>query len=526
MRPRMSSITDPSTQGMLPPARSPGMGNQVSPSLSASVRDNYTTSTPGLHRHTLSPRSHAESISRAPYSSLPDIPRSVLPTSMSLSTPSVASYGNTAPVLGYPPQHDRQADTPPFNPQETLHDITCNGSNVTAHIDAKIEKGFFFSSDRVWTCYRRNYFSVLVSYSLDPHIPGGRLTLLKGSKQEHIQAMAMSLSAAVDGAQGKSIELIQHTPKRDKGPQLPIKKELLSPTPPGKSQHEHGYGMSTFHNPSAVAPPYLPLQSDPEASQQYSPANHSATTHQHTFERIQFKSATANNGKRRAQQQYYHLIVELWANIQKPQDQQPNWIKIAQRVSQPVVVRGRSPSHYQNEGPHTASTSRGPGGSGAGAGGNGHSGFGSAGAGGAVGRSFGNGLSMPSNSGMGGSMYRTNQYSLDPSPAGSHSVSSASSLSGGPVEGLVSDHHMMDEDEEKAIEGFDGYQYYPSPIYEAGIPPGAKEEAPAFQDGRRIKEEYPGSTHAPGWQVGGCGRFQGMETSRGYYPDLHAHTGY
>lgn len=518
----MSSITDPSTQGMLPPARSPGMGNQVSPSLGASVRDNYTTSTPGLHRHTLSPRSHAESISRAPYSSLPDIPRSVLPTSMSSS---VASYGNTAPVLGYPPQHDRQADTPPFNAQETLYEIACNGSNVTAHIDAKIEKGFFFSSDRVWTCYRRNYFSVLVSYSLDPHIPGGRLTLLKGSKQEHIQAMAMSLSAAVDGAQGKSIELIQHTPKRDKGPQLPIKKELLSPTPPGKSQHEHGYGMSAFHNPSTVAPPYLPLQSDPEANQQYSPA-HSATTHQHTFERIQFKSATANNGKRRAQQQYYHLIVELWANIQKPQEQQPNWIKIAQRVSQPVVVRGRSPSHYQNEGPHSASTSRGPGGSGAGAGGDGRSGFGSAGAGGAVGRSFGNGLSMSGNGGMGGSMYRTNQYSLDPSPVGSHSVSSASSSSGGPVEGLVSDHHMMDEDEEKAIEGFDGYQYYPSPIYEAGIPTGAKGEGPAFQDGRRIKEEYPGSTHAPGWQVGGCGRFQGMETSRGYYPDLHAHTGY
>jgi hypothetical protein len=33
---------------------------------------------------------------------------------------------------------------------------------------------------------------------------------------------------------------------------------------------------------------------------------------------------------------------------------------------------------------------------------------------------------------------------------------------------------------------------------------------------RRIKEEYPG--HASmSWQVGGSGRFQGMETSRGYW---------
>jgi len=145
-------------------------------------------------------------------------------------------------------------------------------------------------------------------------------------------------------------------------------------------------------------------------------------------------SATANNGMHRAQQQYYHLIVELWANIQKLQEQQPNWIKIAQRVSQPVVVRGRSPGCYQNEGPHSANTPHGPGGS-------------RAGAGDVVGRSFGNGLSMYGNSGL-------------------------------------------DEDKEKTIEGFDGYQYYPSPIYEAGIPTGAKGEVPAFQDGRRIKEGW------------------------------------
>jgi hypothetical protein len=42
----------------------------------------------------------------------------------------------------------------------------------------------------------------------------------------------------------------------------------------------------------------------------------------------------------------------------------------------------------------------------------------------------------------GGNMYRGNTYSLDPSPVGSHSVSSASSLSGGPVEGIFGDQHM------------------------------------------------------------------------------------
>lgn len=66
-----------------------------------------------------------------------------------------------------------------------------------------------------------------------------------------------------------------------------------------------------------------------------------------TFERIQFKTATANNGKRRAAQQYYFLLVELLADVGS---QHPDrWIKVAFRMSAPLVVRGRSPSHYQND---------------------------------------------------------------------------------------------------------------------------------------------------------------------------------
>ncbi|KAF2489503.1 p53-like transcription factor [Lophium mytilinum] len=512
---RMSSITDHSTPGMLPPARSPGIGNPVSPSLGASARDNYTTSTPHLHRHSaLSPRGHPDPLSRAPYGSLPETPRS-LQTSLPLSPPSASSFSSAGTMMNYSTNPQALTDTPPFNQQENYGDITCDGQTIVPHIDAKIEKGFFFSNDRVWTCYRRNYFSVLVSYALNPHISNnGRLYLTRGSKPaEQIQSIAMSLSAAVDGATGKTIELIQHTPKRDKGPQLAITKQLLSPTPPGKSHNDHTYGLAHYQSTQSVGGPYLPLQNDGEQPHGYAPTGHSAATHQHTFERIQFKSATANNGKRRAQQQYYHLIVELWVNIQKGCDEKPNWFKVAQRVSQPVVVRGRSPSHYQNEGPHgTGNSGRG----GTGPGGPGHSHYGAGGLqrympSGGLG---GGGLSGGYNAGG----YRPgNQYSLDPSPVGSHSVSSASSLSGGPVEGLVGDQHMMDEDESKAIDGYDGYQYYPSPIYDAGIPQDKPPPAP-FQDTRRIKEE----SVSTGWQVGGCGRFQGIESSRGYYPDLHA----
>lgn len=482
--------------------------------MGAAARDNYTTTTPGLHRHphTLSPR-YSE-ISR--YHSQPDTPRSVLPTTMPLNSYNAypnSSYGG----------HAATNESPPFNAQETYNSIISDGVTIVPSIDAKIEKGFFLSSDQVWTCYRRNYFAVNVSFGLAPWTPNARLYLDQGNgkQQEQIQSLAVSLAAAVDGTAGKTIELIQHTPKRDKGPQLPMKKELLAPTPPGKNHDHGGYGLSTFHQPSNAPGPQLPLQTESDTSQQpYSPTSHATSNYQHAFERIQFKSATANNGKRRAQQQYYHLIVELWANVQSPRDPEPRWVKVAAKLSSPVVVRGRSPSHYQNEGPHNATT-RGPGSSGYG--GPGHNGLGSRGG---ASYTYSNGISGGGSTAMMGGGYRGNTYSLDPSPVGSHSVSSASSLSGGPVEGLVSDQHMVDDEDSKMMDVQRDYQYYPASLFD-GLPAKAEGTLP-LPERRHVKEEFPGpAAIAAGWQVGGCGRYQGMETSRGYYPDVHvAHTGY
>jgi meiosis-specific transcription factor NDT80 len=414
------------------------------------------------------------------------------------------------------------SESPPFLSQENYGTISSEGVTVLPNIEAKIEKGFFMSGDAVWTCYRRNYFSVNVGYGLTPWTPNARLYLDQGNgkPQEQIQSMAVSLAAAVDGTAGKTIELIQHTPKRDKGPQLPMKKELLAPAPPGKNHDHSGYGLSSFHQPPSAPGPQLPLQTENDASQPYSPASHASSNSSHNFERIQFKSATANNGKRRAQQQYYHLIVELWANVQSPRDQEARWIKVAAKLSHPVVVRGRSPSHYQNEGPHNATT-RGPPNSGFG--GSGQNGLSSRG--GSTYSTYGNGLSGSGASAMGGSMYRGNNYSLDPSPAGSHSVSSASSLSGGPVEGLVGDQHMVDEDDTKIMATSHDYQYFPAALYDS-VPSKVGGTLP-LPERRAVKEEFPGTAAiTTGWQIGGCGRYTGMESSRGYYPDVHAHTGY
>ncbi|KAG0284770.1 meiosis-specific transcription factor ndt80 [Linnemannia gamsii] len=101
------------------------------------------------------------------------------------------------------------------------------------------------------------------------------------------------------------IGLIQHTPKRDKGPQyVPSRREIR--------------GGGNFALPATTC-------------------NQSIAT----FERVQFKTATANNGKRRATQQFYILMVDLFAHTQDGRI-----IRVAASQSDALVVRGRSPGHY------------------------------------------------------------------------------------------------------------------------------------------------------------------------------------
>ena len=526
-----------SAAGILPSLRSPGL--PVSPTSSA--RENYTTSTPGISRHLISPRSTYDPL-RSSYN-YPETPRSMMSSASISSSP---GYGQ--PVgLGV----DRRANgTPPFLEQDTMHELVCNGQPLATNIEAKIEKGFFLSSDNSWTCYRRNYFTVQCSFTLTPFPSGRQIHLVKAlDKRQHpVQAMAVSLSAAVDGATGKTIELVQHTPKRDKGPQSAVGLVRLVPTPPGnKYPHlthavPHGYPIDTFGQTSQAQPspaPYLPLQDQDNSSASSSaqedqtgyPGNiNSPTAHQHTFERIQFKSATANNGKRRAQQQYYHLIVELYVDIRNVDDREPNWIKIAQRPSHAVVVRGRSPSHYSNEGPHSSRSSGGASGGGGGASGLGFGPMIRTGPGPPLGDSSGYRISMSQPS------YRGGAYSLDTSPvSGGYHTSSATSISAPTIESMVESKPVMissstTDEAYKPLDHVDGYQYFPSPLYDAGLPQPTKSDSSGrtYDPTGRVKDEvapaFPPGGVAGAWNVGRCGQFQGVSSSRGYYPSVD--TGY
>ncbi|CAG8503977.1 18131_t:CDS:2 [Acaulospora morrowiae] len=174
-------------------------------------------------------------------------------------------------------------------------------------INSKVDRGFFLA-DNDWTCYRRNYFQISSAFSFVTSHPLNESDvpcLVEVDGQFHpVTGFLLGITARVSNSD-KKIELVQHTPKRDKGPQMvPVPKPIRA---------GGNLNLSSVGSNSNIV----------------------------TFERIQFKTATANNGKRRAAQQYYVVIVDLYAQVESGEQYQ-----VASSTSAPLVVRGRSPGHY------------------------------------------------------------------------------------------------------------------------------------------------------------------------------------
>lgn len=199
--------------------------------------------------------------------------------------------------------------------------------DVHLTVNGKIDKGFFIA-DQDFACYRRNYFQASGAFhaeciedSMNVQLPVDVELILKSDTTDQylpINRFFLGISSNVAGKE-KEIDLVQHTSKRDKGPQAAPRRKLVRSG--GTLLHEQMMASaqvsSTLSNQTIVA-----------------------------FERIQFKSATANNGKRRAAQQYYTVSLDLFAEVQEFANGPTKLIKVASTTSSPLVVRGRSPGHY------------------------------------------------------------------------------------------------------------------------------------------------------------------------------------
>lgn len=243
-----------------------------------------------------------------------------------------------------------QNDVPPLLPMEmvgTLQYMDPNMTNIIPDISGVIDKGTFLSSDREWTYYRRNYLACICSFSLSPSCPGAGIqftpTPMSGTNTTQtlqVYGFAMCISALVADNEQHAIELVQHTPKREKSL---ISKPSKTPIAPKTSATPHNTSLS-LHGVGSDLSSSRSLYTDGFGGQ--TNVGQQVPT-EHTFKRIQFRQATQNNGKRRAAQQYYHLVVELRGDVGTQVPEQ--FVKVAFRKSAKVTVRGRPPGHYQKE---------------------------------------------------------------------------------------------------------------------------------------------------------------------------------
>lgn len=407
----------------------------------------------------------------------------------------------------YPASKQAPQNIPPLDEMRTHGTLAYSdapGNHIKPEINGTIDKGFFLA-DNEWTCYRRNYFSCICSF----HIPGPshpQATLHftpSGSSQSYqVSGWAMCISAVVSENDAHTIELVQHTPKRDKGPIAPPDKIRLNPKTPQAAHHPLGhYGAADI----GMAGSSRAYEQSMYGGQMPHPSLHTSLPTEHTFERIQFKQATANNGKRRAAQQYYHLVVELYADIGPQAQGNDQYIKVAHKKSAKMIVRGRSPGHYQNE--RRASTSSGPG-----AGGSGMGGYGGSGPG-----LIGGGYSALGNSSMGGGGYG----GYDTRSSNDHYRTHSDAIPMSP---------MMGQEDSKSIHEPEKYQYYPAaivePHHDARQPvemfhhptsrsgdSGLRNLATGFDLTSKL---YPGPLFSD--KSLSSGRFEGKSSSSGYYP--------
>lgn len=171
------------------------------------------------------------------------------------------------------------------------------------------------------TCYRRNLWQCSGSLTLPRHV---RQVVDDQGMRYPITELAASIGA-IESIDKKATEIIS----------IPWK----SSTNAGGNQEEPAK--------SAGAPPNIPLDlASAEAS--VSEGGRVTVTLPVAWKRLQFKHATANNGRRKGLQQHYVVQIALLAKVSKGNNADGKWVRVAEISSGAVIVRGRSPRNFDS----------------------------------------------------------------------------------------------------------------------------------------------------------------------------------
>ncbi|KIX97502.1 uncharacterized protein Z520_06954 [Fonsecaea multimorphosa CBS 102226] len=237
---------------------------------------------------------------------------------------STMSQFERVPTEGLPesPSIDRDSKYLSFSMPSynfTLLDDSFRRSSV--NINAQLH-GMFFLAESQWpatadtpppppelTCYRRNLFQITGSVTLPRNL---RYVFTDDGSRIPIYELELAVSAT-ESVEGNSVKIISVPWK------TPASGE--APKPEDKIEKE---------------PPTIPL--DKMTGQDL---DTDFTTFPIQWKRLQFRIATANNGRRKELQQHFTLHLKIMASLSTG-----GKISIAEAHSGAVIVRGRSPRNF------------------------------------------------------------------------------------------------------------------------------------------------------------------------------------
>ena len=165
------------------------------------------------------------------------------------------------------------------------------------------------------TCYRRNLFQVTGSITIPRN-----LHYIVTDRGERIPIAAQELTiSATESVEGGTVKLIS----------VPWKTPINSPPIPPEEKTE---------KEPTIIPLDLMSHHDPDME---------FVTHPFAWKRLQFRIATANNGRRKELQQHFVARLKLVATLSTG-----DRVVIAEARSAAIIVRGRSPRNFERRKDH------------------------------------------------------------------------------------------------------------------------------------------------------------------------------
>lgn len=190
-------------------------------------------------------------------------------------------------------------------------------------LTAQLQGSNFFLAESPWTssaeaniapaeltCYRRNIFQVVGSIRLPR-----TMHYIVTDQGERIRIHAKELSiSATESVEGNPVKIITVPWKTSTSTAASIPEEKIEMEP---------------------TPMVLDITTNQDADEDYA-------TFPIAWKRLQFRIATANNGRRKELQQHFSIRLKVIATLETGSK-----VSICESTSCPIIVRGRSPQNFQ-----------------------------------------------------------------------------------------------------------------------------------------------------------------------------------